>query len=97
MGAIQPQPQRSEGRRGEYGKDSDSATVTVCVKRVPPPPTWADETCNADGSQNLGSITIPASDYYQYKIDGVEVAAGTYARPAGDVRGHRQVQRPARP
>ncbi len=65
------------------GKDSDSATVSVCVKRVPPPPTWTDETCKTDGSQKLGSISIPVSDFYQYKIDGVEVAAGTYVREAG--------------
>ena len=77
---IQPQTRSEEP---EYGKDSDSATVTVCVKRVPPQPTGVDEKCNEDGSQELGSITIPASDYYQYKIDGVEVAAGTYPRPAG--------------
>ncbi len=33
---IQPQTRSEEP---EYGKDSDSATVTVCVKRVPPSPT----------------------------------------------------------
>lgn len=68
-----------------YAKGSDGGDISLNGKCKPKDvpvqaqaPTSQDETCKAGGT-----ITIPAVEGVQYKIDGTNKAAGTYAASAG--------------